>query len=186
MLSSGRTIALFWKLFSQTQKQDIGIREQFVQTQEPSLLRSQYPCSSVSGPLHLRLPSSQLHNCNQNRTPVKLSIRQTGRDKQMDTNTHAVHSLLDNLAGYSSEDGLEDTCVSADFKLDTLEIPSYKAHSCSEYKCYHKCPNVMRHWPHCGFTSVVYSSLLIWCPPPPKLDAQCRVRQITILNMHTY
>lgn len=96
----------------------------------------------------------------------------------MHTNTHAVHRLLDNLAGYSSEDGLEDACLSADFKLDILEIPSYKAHLYSEYKCYHKCPNVMRHLPHCGFTSVVYSYLLIWCPPPPpKLDAQCRVHQ---------
>lgn len=113
--------------------------------------------------------------------------RQGGTNRWTQRHTHTIHSLLDNLAGYSSEDGLEHNCLSVDFKLDTLEVPSYKPHLCSEYKCYHKCPNVMRHLPHHGFTSVVHSYLLIWCPPlPPKVDVQRRVHQITILNMHTY
>lgn len=134
------------------------------------------------GPLHLRLAlftAAQL----QSEQNICKAIYTTDRERQTDGHKYTVHSLLEDRAGYSSGVDLEHTCLSADFKLDTLEIPSYKSHLCSEYKC----PNVMRRLPHCGFTPAVYSYLLIWCPPPPpKLDAQRRVHQITILNLHTY
>lgn len=88
------------------------------------------------------------------------------------TQTHIQFSLLDNLAGYSSEDGLEDSCLSADFKLHSLEISSYKALLGSAHKHYQKCPGATRHLPHCGFTSVVHSHVLLHSPPASKVHTQ--------------
>lgn len=106
----------------------------------------------------------------------------------MDTNTRHSQSS-NNLASYLSDNSQKDTCLSADFRLDTIEIIVTR-YMYSEFKCdtfVTECLNVMRHLPNFGFTSVVYSSLLIWChPPPPKLDAQRKVHHISILNIHTY
>lgn len=71
------------------------------------------------------------------------------------------HSQSSNkLASYLSEDSLKDTCLNADFKLDTIAIIVTR-YTCSEYKCdtfVTECLNVTRHLSHFGFTYVVYSS----------------------------
>lgn len=120
------------------------------------LLPRNYLCSSASGPLHLKtsLLTATQNNC-----------------KAVYTK-HIQFRLLDNPASYSPEDGLEDTCLSADFKLHSLEMPSHEALLGSAHKHYQKCPDAMRHLPHCGSTSVVYSHVLFHSPPPSKLDTQ--------------
>lgn len=128
------------------------------------LLPSNYPCSSASGPLHLKTSLFTTAQVQLHRSNVKLSIHYRW------TQTHIQFSLLDNLASYSSEDGLEDTCLSADFKLHSLEIFSWEALLASAYKHYQKCPDTMRHLPHHCFTSVVYSHVLLHSPPPSKPD----------------
>lgn len=130
------------------------------------LLPSNYPCSSASGPLHLKTSLLTAAQVQLHRANVKLSICYGW------TQTHTQFSLLDNRASYSSEDGLEDTCLSADFKLHSLETLSQEALLGSAYKHYEKCPDTLRHLPHCSFISVVYSHVLLHSPPSLKPDTQ--------------